>query len=117
MKKVLVIDDDPGIQEALKAVLEFGNYDVLIASNEADAFKIAQKDIPDLILLDLLLSGKDGREIAKNLKAHTKTRKIPVIMLSAHPDAVKVVKEEGIDDFIAKPFEINDLLAKIKKYT
>lgn len=116
MKKILVIDDDKGIQEALRAVLEYGNYEVLIAGDEVEAFKIAEKDHPDLILLDLLLSGQDGKEIAKKLKSHNKTHKIPIIMLSAHPDAIKASAEGGADEFIAKPFEMNDLLEKVNKY-
>src|SRR5687768_16493691 len=67
-KKVLVVDDDMGIQEAIKAVLEFGEYEVYIASEESEALKSAKKQIPGLILLDLLLSGKDGTQVLKKLK-------------------------------------------------
>lgn len=115
-KKILVIDDDIGIQEAIRAILEFGEYKVFVASNASEALKLAIKHHPDLILLDLLLSGKDGVEVAKSLRGNTDTLKIPIIMLSAHPDAQKASKEGGADDFIAKPFDMSKLLEKVSKY-
>jgi DNA-binding response OmpR family regulator len=116
LKKILVVDDDAGIQEAVKAILEFGNYDVTIASDGLEAISLAAHNPPNLILLDLLLSGKDGKEIAKRLRANKKTKHIPIIMLSAHPEAIKASKEGGADDFIAKPFDMSVLLEKIGKY-
>jgi DNA-binding response OmpR family regulator len=64
-------------------------------------------------LLDVLLSGKDGRTIARQLKSQEDTKHIPIIMFSAHPSAEQTAREAGADDFIAKPFEIDDLLEKI----
>ena len=72
--------------------------------------------LPDLILLDVLLSGKDGREIVKRLKSQEETRHIPVIMFSAHPSAEKTARAAGADDFVAKPFEMDEILAKIAKH-
>ena len=72
--------------------------------------------LPDLILLDLLLSGKDGREIVKYLKSQEETRHIPVIMLSAHPSAEETARLAGADDFVAKPFDIVVLLTRIAQY-
>ncbi len=116
-KKVMIIDDDPGILEAIKAILESENYQV-IASDKADQLmELEKKDLPDLILLDLLLSGKDGREIAKSLKSNGTTKNIPIIMLSAHPSAEDASKEGGADGFLAKPFDMDELLQLVKKYT
>jgi len=115
-KRVLVIDDDVGIQEAIKAVLEFGEYEVYIASEESEALKSAKQQMPGLILLDLLLSGKDGTQVLKKLKQVKETENIPIIMLSAHPDAEKASKDSGAQGFIAKPFDMNDLLEKVKEY-
>jgi len=72
--------------------------------------------LPDLILLDVLLSGKDGREIVKQLKSQEETKSIPIIMFSAHPSAEKTAREAGADDFVAKPFHIDFLLAVVAKY-
>src|SRR5688572_24742736 len=68
---------------------------------------------PNLILLDVLISGNDGRTICKQLKSQEDTKHIPIIMFSAHPSAAATIAEYGADDFIAKPFDVNDLLAKV----
>jgi CheY-like chemotaxis protein len=72
--------------------------------------------LPDLILLDVLLSGKDGREIVKYLKRKAETKAIPVIMFSAHPSAEETARAAGADDFLAKPFDIEVLLDKIAHF-
>jgi DNA-binding response OmpR family regulator len=69
--------------------------------------------LPDLILIDVLLSGKDGREIVKSLKSQQETKQIPTIMFSAHPSAEETMQQAGADDFLEKPFDIDVLLAKI----
>jgi DNA-binding response OmpR family regulator len=66
--------------------------------------------------VDVLLSGKDGREIVKHLKSQEETKHILVIMSSAHPSAEQTAREAGAEDFLAKPFEIDELLAKVAKY-
>jgi CheY-like chemotaxis protein len=71
---------------------------------------------PDVILLDVLLSGEDGREICRKLKADPQRQHIPVIMLSAHADASKVADTSGADDFLEKPFDVDALIAIVKKY-
>lgn len=116
IKKILVIDDDPGILEALRAILEMAGY-VVDTAYEADKLEgMGQENLPDLILLDMLLSGKDGRLIAKKIKNTPHTKKIPIIMLSAYPDAKEKIGAYGIDDFIAKPFNMDQLLILIQKY-
>ena len=74
------------------------------------------RGLPDVILLDMLLSGKDGREIVKYLKSQEKSKPIPVIMFSAHPGAEETAHQAGADNFVAKPFEIDALLEKIAEY-
>lgn len=116
IKKILVIDDDPGILEALRAILEMAGY-LVDTAREADELEgTDQENLPDLILLDMLLSGKDGRLIAKKLKNTPHTQNIPIIMLSAYPDAKEEIKAYGIDDFVAKPFNMDQLLTLIQKY-
>ncbi|MCC6793074.1 MAG: response regulator, partial [Thermomicrobiales bacterium] len=69
--------------------------------------------LPDLIVLDVLLSGRDGRAICRTLKSREETRHVPIVMISAHPDAERSVREVGADAFVAKPFSVDHLLDTI----
>lgn len=115
-KKVVVIDDDEGILEGFSAMLESQGYDTLVSGNSDFLFTLQKKDLPHIILLDVLLSGQDGRLICQKLKLQSRTKHIPVIMVSAHPQTEKIVIEAGADDFLAKPFEMDELFSKISKY-
>ena len=112
-KKILVVDDEPDILEFLRAILEDEGYTVATTDKGEYVEELHNGGLPHLILLDMLLSGKDGREIVKHLKRQDETRHIPVIMFSAHPSAEVAARTAGADDFLAKPFEIDDLLEKI----
>ena len=116
MKKVLVIDDDPDILDAVQMTLDSGGYDSDVTTKGDETYEKIVGYKPDLIILDVLLSGNDGRRICKNLKADTSTKRIPIIMISAHPTAKDSVKQCGADSFVAKPFSIAELLAEVKKY-
>lgn len=112
-KKVLLVDDDPDIVLMITVVLEDAGYEV-VATGKGDCLEyLIDKELPGLILLDMLLSGSDGRDIARQLKEQQVTRNIPILMLSAHPHAAKEAKAAGADDFLAKPFEIDELLARV----
>lgn len=116
-KKILAVDDDPDILAFLAAMLEDEGFIVETSEKGEYAEKLHNGgNLPDLILLDMLLSGKDGREIARLLKSRDETKHIPIIMLSAHPGADVASIAAGADDFIAKPFDIEDLLAKVLKF-
>ncbi len=112
-KRILVVDDDPAILEVIEIILLENKYDVE-TSRSGRVFRDL-KNKPDLILLDVLLSGEDGRDIVKKLKLDDKTRDIPVVMISAHPSAGDTVRKFGANDFLSKPFDIDDLLRIIKK--
>ena len=112
-KKILVVDDDPDILEFLQVILEEEGYTVATTDKGDYVEKLHDGELPNLILLDILLSGKDGREIVKSLKSQEETRHIPVVMFSAHPSAEATARACGADDFIAKPFDIDVLLAKL----
>ena len=117
MKKILVVDDDEGILEAFELVLTEAGYEVELSTKDGEYIWGRIKDNrPDLIILDVLLSGSDGRTICKRLKGDKTTKSIPIIMVSAHPDAEKSVKDCGADDFIPKPFEMINLLKKVQVY-
>lgn len=115
-KRVLVVDDDQDILEPLILILEDEGYSVDTTSKAENTYVKIESFKPDLILLDILMSGSDGRTICKKLKQQDVTKKIPVIMLSAHPGAKNDTIACGADNFIAKPFEIDELLTLIKKY-
>lgn len=112
-KTVLIVDDENSILEALAFMLDDAGYAVETATNGEKLHQLGGK-MPDLILLDVLLSGEDGRYLAKMLKSQKATKHIPIIMISAHPSAATTVRDYGADDFLAKPFDIDELLSKIK---
>jgi CheY-like chemotaxis protein len=114
-KKILVADDDPSILEAIQLILEDAGYEVITAVDGEAIYKM-EKDYPDLLLLDIWMSGQDGREICKFLKNRDTTKDIPIVMISANKDTEEIAKEAGADDFITKPFEMNDLLKKVSKF-
>jgi DNA-binding response OmpR family regulator len=114
-KRILVVDDEPDILEFLQILLEEEGYAVVTSNKGEYLEQLHNGGLPHLILLDVLLSGKDGREIVKYLKNQPETRHIPVIMFSAHPSAEKTARQAGADDFLAKPFRIEDLLARIER--
>ena len=101
-KRVLVVDDEPDILEFLQIILEEEGYEV-VTSDKADYLEqLHNGGLPHLILVDVLLSGKDGREIVKYLKSQPETKQSPIIMFSAHPSAEATARQAGADDFLAK---------------
>jgi DNA-binding response OmpR family regulator len=114
-KRILVADDDPGIGDMLHEMLSDAGYEVAI---EVDGLAIQQmaEPLPDLLFLDIRLSGTDGRTICRQLKSQEATRSLPIILLSAHKDIRQMASESGADDFLAKPFEMGELLTLVAKY-
>jgi len=110
---ILVLDDDPDICAMLKMVLEYHGYGAEEADGEEKARTVLATRKVDLIIMDMLLSGADGTDICRRLKQDEKTLSIPILMFSAHPNAQNVCIQAGADDFIAKPFEMNDLIDKV----
>ncbi|HYK08057.1 MAG TPA: response regulator [Candidatus Eisenbacteria bacterium] len=115
-KKILLVDDDEGILDAVSMVLEDTGYQVDICSDSKKIYTKIHKNPPDLILLDLLLSGQDGREIYKKLKNDNKTKNIPVVIISAHHQGKRSINLSQLDSFLAKPFEREELIRKIAEY-
>jgi CheY-like chemotaxis protein len=114
IKKVLVADDDPAILDVMRMMLEFEGYEVATTLNGATILQM-ETEMPDLLLLDIWMSGTDGRDICRKLKQSEKTNKIPIVLVSASKDIERSAFEAGANDFIAKPFEMNELLQKIEK--
>jgi DNA-binding response OmpR family regulator len=113
MSKILVVDDDIDILSVMEILLSMKGFDVEVTSKGENTFPKIESFKPDLILLDVLISGHDGRAICKQIKTNQLTKNIPVIMFSAHPGAASTITEYGADDFIAKPFDVNNLMNKI----
>jgi DNA-binding response OmpR family regulator len=114
-RKILLADDDPGILDAISMMLEDAGYEVETSVDGA-IVQDMREEVPDLLLLDIWMSGMDGREICKKLKSQKKTKHIPIIIISANRDTDRIAREAGADDFLAKPFEMDELLAKVAKY-
>jgi len=115
-EKVLVVDDEEHIVELLKFNLVNSGYKVFTAYNGIDALKIANDEVPDLLLLDLMLPGMDGLDVCKEIKRNNETKGVAIIMLTARGEELdKIIGLElGADDYITKPFSIRELLARVK---
>ncbi len=113
MAKILVVDDDTDILSVMEILLTMKGFEVQVTSKGENTFPKIESFKPDLILLDVLISGHDGRVICKKLKSDKETSHIPVIMFSAHPGAAASIAEYGANDFIAKPFDVNNLMKKV----
>lgn len=112
-KKILVVDDDVNICELLRLYLEKDGFDVVVANDGEDALKCAQVNNPDLILLDIMLPALDGWQVCREIR---KTSNVPIIMLTAKGETFDKVLglELGADDYVTKPFETKEVVARIK---
>lgn len=114
-KRIVIADDDAGIAEAVKLMLEDEGYQVEAILSGAEIRKLGQ-DLPSVLVLDIWMSGEDGREICKYLKSQEKTKRLPIILFSANKDIQQIAQEAGADDFLPKPFDIEDLLKKVEQF-
>ncbi len=112
---ILVVDDEESILEVVQIVLEGEGY-VVQTSMNSSFLSTLTSPLPDVILLDVLLAGEDGRDISRRIKADSRLQHIPVIMLSAHSDASKVADTSGADAFLEKPFDVDALIDIVQKY-
>lgn len=115
-KKIMIADDDPGIVDAVEMLLEFEGYEVTSTVDGTTVLEM-KKNLPDLLLLDIWMSGEDGRDICKKFKESELTKDIPVIMISASRDVRESAIAAGANDFLAKPFEMDELLKKVEQFT
>jgi len=113
---VLIIEDDPDISIMVTAILKFAGYQVQQCGVIEKLPAIPTEVAPRLILMDMLLSGNDGRDICRRLKTDEASKDIAIIMMSAHPDAEVSCKEAGANDFLSKPFDIDNFLQKVNAF-
>ena len=111
--RILVVDDEPPIVDVLVYNLERAAYEVLVARDGVEALAVARREQPDLIVLDLMLPGLDGLEVCRALR---RERDVPIIMLTARDAEIDRVVglELGADDYVAKPFSVRELVARIR---
>ncbi|EIC23026.1 phosphate regulon transcriptional regulator PhoB [Thiorhodovibrio frisius] len=116
MPTVLIVDDEPDIRELIRFSLEEAEFRVLEAAHADEARKQISGDPPDLLLLDWMLPGRSGLELATQLKQSARTKNIPIIMISARGEEEDRVKglDTGADDYIAKPFSPREMIARVK---
>lgn len=114
MSKILILDDDLDLLSVVKSLLRKKGFEVLAYSDWQKAWEAIKTYKPHLILLDVFLQGIDGLDFCKKLKSYYFTRNIPVIMFSSYPNIGETaIYEFGADEFLAKPFELAEMIKKI----
>lgn len=118
MKKILLVDDEPDIIEILQFMLESQGYECITATDGEEGLKKAREINPDIIILDVMMPKINGYKICRLLKFDNKYKDIPILMLTARSqDEDKLIGEEtGADEYITKPFEVDEVIETIKKY-
>lgn len=112
--KILVADDEPEIQKILSDFLTQEGYHVVLAANGTETLAVVQQEDPKLIILDLKMPGVSGIETCRQLKAQEKTCHIPVIIATAFRERVLEAFDAGADDFVTKPFHLEELAVRVK---
>ncbi|MEP6683842.1 MAG: response regulator [Parafilimonas sp.] len=113
MKQIIIVDDDAGIRDIFRLILQRAGYNVILYAN-GDVLMGNQFELPDLFIIDRQLSGIDGLEICRFLKAQFSTKNIPVIIISASPFIAASAAEAGADAFVEKPFKTKALVELMK---
>lgn len=115
MPTILIVDDEPDIREVIRFALEGAGMRVLEAGHADDARRVLAAEAPDLLLLDWMLPGRSGLELAQQLKQGAKTRTLPIIMVSARGEEEDRIRglETGADDYVTKPFSPRELVARV----
>lgn len=115
MTKILIIDDDPDVRTVMNVLMRKHGYLVETASHKEEALQKLDDFQPSVVLLDVLLSGVDGRELCKEIKSNHTTKDIQVMMISGHPGAAENIHSYGADDFVSKPVNTELLLEKLER--
>lgn len=114
--KILIVEDEASLSEVLSYNLQREGYDVIVASEGREGLRKAQMQLPDLVILDLMLPGLGGLDICRELRSSTKTAKIAILMLTAKAEETDQVVgfAMGADDYVTKPFSVKVLLQRVK---
>ena len=116
MSKVLIVEDEPAIAELISINLRHAGYEVTVAATADQAISEVDRVLPDLVVLDWMLPGQPGVALAKRWRSQSRTRELPIIMLTARAQEGDKVAglDAGADDYLTKPFSTNELLARIR---
>jgi DNA-binding response OmpR family regulator len=116
-KKILVVDDDPYILMSLEFLMKKNGYDVMVARNGKEALEIVEKQIPDIVLLDIMMPDVDGYEICRHIKKTAKLKHAKVVFMSAKSKEADIQKgyDLGAALYITKPFSTRELVKQIKE--
>jgi len=116
--KILIVDDEPDVLNLAKMILERAGFQILTASNGLEGERTAITEQPDLIILDVVMPGKNGHEVCRSLKGKSATRPIPIIIFSASPSisSKEAAYAAGADSFLTKPFTIEELTGQVMKF-
>lgn len=114
MSKLLIVDDSTDLLDAMELILMQKGYTIKTLPGNNNIFNEINDFNPDLLILDIFLSGKDGREICKELRSIIENKYLCIIMFSASPKALEDYRSYGADDYLEKPFGINNLIEKIE---
>lgn len=117
LKKILVVDDDPYILMSLEFLMKKNGYDVMVARNGTEALDIVEKQLPDIVLLDIMMPDVDGYEICKHIKASKKLKNAKVVFMSAKTKEVDIKKgyDLGASLYITKPFSTREMMKQINE--
>lgn len=115
VKRLLVVEDNEDILEALEIAFTSSGYAVETVKDGKTAYAAVEKFRPDIIILDMLLSGVNGLTLCNSLKMNDETKHIPIVMISAHPRAKQLTLAAGADHFVPKPFELDDLISLVER--
>ena len=110
---IIILDDDEDIGNVLKMMLEFKGYNVTLCHRIDKASDAVSGNHYQLLILDMLLAGENGCDFCRYLKNNSELASLPILMFSALPEGKKLAEEAGADDFIFKPFQMNDMLGKV----
>ena len=116
MSRILVVEDESAIAELISINLRHAGFEVTIAANSDQAQSAVDRVLPDLVVLDWMLPGQSGLSLAKQWRGQTRTRELPIIMLTARAEEGDKVSglDAGADDYLTKPFSTSELLARIR---
>ena len=117
MKRVLLIDNDQQVLDMMCEVLQYAGFDIKTILTADDIFSDIEEFKPDAVIIDYILTGINGGEICHRIKVNEETAGLPVALVSAYPRVLQSLGDYGCDDFIPKPFDLEDFIRRVKKLT
>lgn len=116
VKKILIAEDDPGISEVTKIILDDAGFEAILIDPKKDVFETVKKTKPNLIIMDIWIADQNGIEITKKLKKDLNFKSIPIVIISAKQDIATLAKDSGADGYLPKPFDLSLLIETVNKY-